>query len=234
MISSEEKARETVDEGGISTPIETEEKKPEDGYLEGYKLWVLVACLTFAGFLLMLDESIISTAIPQITTDFGSLDDVGWYGTSYLLTNCALQPLSGKIYGEFNIKKSFLTFFFIFELGSALSGAAQSAEMLIIGRAVAGIGGSGLLNGAYGIIHGIAPIEKQPRLLGIIIGLSLLGILSGPLLGGLLTEFASWRWCFYINIPSGGLTAFLLTIIHFPGEKKTAATRKRSSNDYSL
>ncbi|KAH6715640.1 major facilitator superfamily domain-containing protein [Leptodontidium sp. MPI-SDFR-AT-0119] len=207
------------------TPIETKLRKPEDGYLEGYRLWVLVGCLTFAGFLLMLDESIISTAIPKITTDFGSLNDVGWYGTAYLLTNCALQPLSGKIYGEFNVKKSFLVFF-IFELGSALSGAATSPEMLITGRAVAGMGGSGLLNGAYGIIHGIAPIEKQPRLLGIIIGLSLLGILSGPLIGGLLTEFASWRWCFYINIPSGGIAAFLLAIIPFPGEKNTTTTKQ--------
>ncbi|KAL2070336.1 hypothetical protein VTL71DRAFT_13362 [Oculimacula yallundae] len=189
MITSGEKAPKIVGDENITTPVEQKLQRSEDGYLEGYRLWVLVGCLTFAGFLLMLDESIISTAIPKITTDFGS--------------------------------KSFLVFFFIFELG-----AAQSPEMLITGRAVEGMGGSGLLNGAYGIIHGIAPIEKQPRLLGIVIGISLLGILSGPLIGGLLTEFASWRWCFYINIPSGGIAAVLLAIIPFP-EQKNATTTKQ-------
>ncbi|RDW75514.1 hypothetical protein BP6252_06656 [Coleophoma cylindrospora] len=196
--------------------------KEKNEHLEGIKLFAIVGCLTFAGFLLMLDESVISTAIPKITTDFHSLNDVGWYGTSYLLTNCALQPLSGKIYGQFNIKWTFLAFFFIFELGSALSGAAQSSNMLITGRAVAGIGGSGLLNGAYGIIHRIAPLEKQPLLLGIVIGISLLGILSGPLIGGLLTEFVSWRWCFYINLPCGAVAAALILLISIPGNKGTA------------
>ncbi|PBP21838.1 hypothetical protein BUE80_DR007346 [Diplocarpon rosae] len=215
MATSEDKFQSSIDGGAVAplAPTENGVNKTESEYLEGYKLWVLVGCLTFAGFLLMLDESVISTAIPEITTHFGSLNDVGWYGTAYLLTNCALQPLSGKIYQDF------LVFFFIFELGSALSGAATSPEMLITGRAVAGMGGSGLLNGAYGIIHGIAPLEKQPQLLGIVIGLSLLGILSGPLIGGLLTEFASWRWCFYINIPSGALAAFLIVFISFPGKK---------------
>ncbi len=77
------------------------------------------------------------------------------------LTSCAFQPLSGKIYSYFNVKWTFLAFFAIFEVGSALCGAAVSSTMLIVGRAVAGLGGSGLLNGGYTMVALAVPVAKQ-------------------------------------------------------------------------
>jgi len=94
------------------------------------------------------DRSIIATAIPQITTEFNSLDDIGWYGSSYLLTNCSFQLLWGKIYGVFPIKWTIIVSIVIFEIGSLVSGVAPTSTALIIGRAVAGLGSSGIVSGS--------------------------------------------------------------------------------------
>ncbi|KAL4964281.1 MDR family MFS transporter [Aspergillus stella-maris] len=170
---------------------------------------------------MLLDTSIVSTAIPRITSDFHSLNDVGWYGTAYLVANCAVQPLSGKMYTHFNSKWTFITFFTIFELGSAICGAAQSSNMLIVGRALAGIGSSGLMNGAFTILNACVPPARRDALTGILMGLSQLGLLSGPLIGGALTQHASWRWCFYINLPCAALIYPGLILVPIPEARTT-------------
>lgn len=86
-------------------------------------------------------------------------------------------------------------FFFIFELGSLLCAAAQDSVMLIVGRAVAGIGSSGLINGGLTIVSACLPVHKQPAATGILISFCQLGIALGPILGGAFTEYVSWRWC---------------------------------------
>ncbi|OKL64043.1 hypothetical protein UA08_00592 [Talaromyces atroroseus] len=184
--------------------------------LTGLTLLALMASITLAAFLLLLDASIVATAVPKITGQFHSLDQVGWYGTAYLAANCACQPLTGKIYTFFSIKWTYLTFFALFEIGSALCGGATSSNMLIVGRAVAGLGGSGLLNGSYTIIAATLPVAKQPSYRGILMGLAILGLVGGPLIGGVLTEYASWRWCFLINLPCGGVVALFLILIPIP------------------
>ena len=117
--------------------------------------------------------------------------DVGWYGAAYQLASAALQPLTGKIYVNFKNKWVFLSFFGLFELGSLLCGVATSSKMLIVGRAIQGMGTAGLQNGAFTIIAASAPLVKRPFLIGICQGIAQLGGVIGPLIGGALTQYTT-------------------------------------------
>ncbi|KAJ9148365.1 MFS general substrate transporter [Pleurostoma richardsiae] len=185
-------------------------------YIGGIRLVLVLSALTLVYFLIMLDNTILATAIPYITDEFHSLLDVGWYGSAYQLACAALQPMTGKIYTRLSSKWFFLGCLVLFEVGSVICGAAHSSKMLIVGRAVAGMGGSGLLNGALIILNSCVPPAKQPALMGILMGIGQLGIAAGPLIGGAFTEYVTWRWCFYINLPIGGVVAAALIFIYVP------------------
>ncbi|KAF2811345.1 efflux pump protein [Mytilinidion resinicola] len=199
------------------TPREQSEKEQENQeYVTGLKLLAVLGSVTLSGFLMLLDGTIIGTAIPNITSQFHSLPDVGWYMAAYQLASAALQPLTGKMFTYYNNKWAYLVFFTIFELGSLVCGLASSSSMLIGGRAIAGLGGSGLLNGGMTIIAGAVPLAKRPLYTGIYLGTIQVGTVCGPLVGGLLTEYASWRWCFYINLPIGAVACIFLTLVKVP------------------
>ncbi|KAF4826052.1 Efflux pump mlcE [Colletotrichum tropicale] len=135
---------------------------PTPKYLSGYRLFLVMTCVTLVCWLMFLDSSIIVTAIPAITDEFHSLGDIGWYGSAYHLANAAFQPLTGKIYRYFSSKWSFFTFLVIFELGSLICGAATSSTILIVGRVIAGMGSAGIMSGGLTIIAGSVPLEKRP------------------------------------------------------------------------
>lgn len=92
--------------------------------------------------------------------------------------------------------------------------------MLIVGRAIAGAGGSGLISGALTIIATCFPLDKRAGWTGMLMGFSQLGVVLGPILGGVFTEYVSWRWCFYINLPLGGLCTIFLLFVKIPDQIK--------------
>ncbi|KAK9426574.1 putative Major facilitator superfamily domain-containing protein [Seiridium unicorne] len=192
----------------VGGKVENASGKDDDKvYITGIQLIIVMGSLALSCFLMLLDTSILNTAIPSITAEFQSLPDIG----------CAsLQPLTGKFYTYFKAKWTYLIFFLIFELGSLICGLAKSSPMLIGGRAIAGLGGSGLMNGGMTIIAGAVPLEKRPLYTGLLIGIGQLGIICGPLIGGALTQYTTWRWCFFINLPVGGALAFLLIFCKTP------------------
>ncbi|KAE8365531.1 MFS general substrate transporter [Aspergillus caelatus] len=210
---------------GQDVPQDGDEDENDD--VTNAKVVLVVAALTATSFLVMLDMSILPTAIPQITTEFHSLGDIGWFGSAYLLASSTMQPLTGKLYLRFGLKYTFLTFLTVFELGSLLCGIAPSTKLFILARAVAGLGASGLLNGALSIIAAIAPMHKRPALIGFMLLIGQLGMVGGPVLGGLLMKYAGWRWCFYINLPIGAVSAIILSSLYIPDGfiRSTAKTK---------
>lgn len=120
---------------------------------------------------------------------------MGWYISAYTLGAATFQPLSGKLYTYLPTKLVFLSFLFLFEVGSLVCGAAPSSAALIIGRAIAGMGVSGIVNGALGIIAASVEKSQSPTYTGILFGISQMGLVVGPLVGGALTKHVTWRWC---------------------------------------
>ncbi|KAF7367324.1 Major facilitator superfamily transporter [Mycena sanguinolenta] len=180
---------------------------------KGLKLGILMFALCLAVFLVALDNTIIATAIPRITDQFKSLDDVGWYGSAYLLAVAATQLLFGKFYTFLPIKLVFLTAISLFELGSLVCGVAPNSDALIVGRAIAGLGSAGIFTGALIIIAHSVPLAKRPMYTGLISGMYGIASVAGPLMGGAFTDKVSWRWCFYINLPIGGITIFTIAFL---------------------
>ena len=195
-------------------------------YTHSFRTLVVLPCITLACFLMLLDNTVIVGAVPKITTDFKSIKNIGWYGAAYELSSAILNPLTGKVFGNFNLKWTFLVFTAIFELGSLLCGAANGPNMLIAGRAIAGLGAAGIQTGTMIIITACVPPQRRPTITGIVMGIAQLGFVAGPLISGALTEYSTWRWCFYLNLPCGAVVAILLLFGHIPELDKKPSPRE--------
>nr|MDT0657796.1 MDR family MFS transporter [Micromonospora sp. DSM 115978] len=187
---------------------------------------IVLAGLMIAMMLAMLDNMIVSTALPRIVGDFGGLNHFTWVVTAYVLGTTVSTPIWGKLGDLYGRKTIFLTSIGIFLLGSALCGMAGSElfsgpengmVQLIAFRALQGLGAGGLMVGVMAIIGDLVPPRERGRYQGMIAGIMAIAMVAGPLTGGFITDHLSWRWAFYINLPLGGAALILLvTRMHLP------------------
>jgi MFS family permease len=158
------------------------------------------------------ENNMISTAIPIITNHFKSLDDVGWYASAHFLGTSAFQVVPGKLCSASSTKLVYISSLVVYITGSAICGSSSSSTALIIGRAVSGAASAGIYPGTLMMVASSMPLEKRPMYIGLFGFVYSIASIAGPVLGGSLTDKASWRWIFYIKIPGAFI---VLTIIAF-------------------
>ncbi|MER7394208.1 MDR family MFS transporter [Streptomyces sp. NPDC000151] len=184
----------------------------------------VVLTLMVAVFLSLLDSQIVATALPRVVSDLGGLDQFGWVTTGYLIGGSAAVPVYGKLGDLFGRKRVFMSSIVVFLVGSMLCGVAQTMGQLITFRVLQGVGSGGLFICVLALIGEMFSPREGARYYGwfsITFGAA---SLAGPTLGGVLTDLASWRWVFFVNLPVGILVlAVISSLLRLPAQPKKAA-----------
>jgi DHA2 family multidrug resistance protein len=173
--------------------------------------WLIAVVVALAAFMEVLDTSIANVALPHIAGNLGASNDQStWVLTSYLVSNAIVLPISGWLSSLFGRKRFFLLCIVLFTLSSLACGAAPSLALLIVFRAIQGVGGGGLQPMAQAILADTFPPQKRGLAFALYGITAVMAPTIGPTLGGWITDNYSWRWIFYINLPIGILTLFLV------------------------
>src|SRR4029434_7996439 len=151
--------------------------------------------------------------MPRVVTSLGGLEIYSWVFSGFLLTNTVTMPLWGRLSDLYGRRRIFLAGLTIFLAGSALCGAAQNMAQLIVFRVLQGLGAGAVMPIAMTVVGELFGRERRAKLQGYISGVWGVASLLGPLIGGLLTDHASWRWVFYINLPFGAIAMALIASV---------------------
>ncbi|HEY7294303.1 MAG TPA: DHA2 family efflux MFS transporter permease subunit, partial [Dehalococcoidia bacterium] len=166
--------------------------------------WLVAIVFMFGLFMDILDSTAVNVAIPRLEADFHApLSTVEWAVTGYLLSLALFIPGAGFLSDRFGTKRTFLTAVGVFVIGSALCGQARSIEQLVAFRFLQGVGGGMMTPVSTAILSREFPGEERAKASALISIPWILAPITGPVLGGYLVTYASWRWIFYINLPVG-------------------------------
>ncbi len=176
---------------------------------------ITMAGVMLALFLSSLDQTIITTAMPQIIADLGGFTHYIWVTTAYLIASTVVMPIIGKLTDMYGRKWFYTAGIVIFTVASLFSGLSQTMTQIIIFRGVQGIGAGIMMANAFTVIGDLFPPAERGKYQGLLGGVWALSSIIGPALGGFITDTISWHWVFFINIPLGGFI-ILLFIFFFP------------------
>jgi EmrB/QacA subfamily drug resistance transporter len=162
-------------------------------------------------FLAAIEATIVATAMPTVVQQFGGLAHYSWVFSGYMLTSTVTTPVWGRLADVYGRRRPYMVAIGLFLLGSTLCGVATSMTQLIAFRALQGIGAGGMLPLGMVILGDLFSLEERARAQALFAGVWGIASIAGPLLGALLTESASWRWIFFMNLPFGAVAAFLVS-----------------------
>lgn len=176
----------------------------------GTMVGVMLALLLSA-----LDQTIVGTAMPRVVAELQGFERYAWVTTAYLVSSTAVVPIVGKLSDLYGRKPFFLSGVVIFLAASALCGFARDMPQLIVFRGVQGIGAGFITAMTFIVVGDLFPPARRGRIQGIFGSVFGLASIVGPLLGGYLTDYLSWRWVFFVNLPVG-VVALIALIVLFP------------------
>jgi EmrB/QacA subfamily drug resistance transporter len=180
-------------------------------------------------FMGAMESTVVATAMPRVVETLGNMQMYSWVFSGFLLTSTVTMPLWGRLSDLFGRRRTFLVGLGVFLAGSALSGLAADMGQLIVFRMVQGLGAGSLITIGMTIVGDLYGLERRAKMQGYISSVWGVASLVGPLLGGFLTDYVSWRWIFYINLPIGAVAMLLIaTALRGP-----SAVRPRPVIDYA-
>ncbi|PQE17061.1 hypothetical protein CJF30_00003771 [Rutstroemia sp. NJR-2017a BBW] len=208
-ISADEKIIDSSHQSGEDAPKNGDAADgPPVRQLRGV-LWVVVVIAVISPFFLFaLDNTIVADVQPKIVDTLGEIEKLPWLSVAFALGAVSVNLIWGKMYGQFNAKYLFMGSILVFEVGSAICGAAPTMNTLIVGRTICGLGGSGIYLGCMNILSVLTTDQERPAYLSLVGFMWGIGTVLGPIIGGAFTDSsATWRWSFYINLCVGGVGA---------------------------
>jgi EmrB/QacA subfamily drug resistance transporter len=171
-----------------------------------------------------LEATVVSTAMPTVIATLGGLAHYSWVFSAYLLTSTASVPIWGRLSDLYGRRQMYLTGVAIFLVGSAASGAATSMAFLIGARALQGLGAGAIIPLSMTIIGELYTLRERARTQALFSGVWGVASITGPLVGGYITDALSWRWVFYLNLPFGLLAAAVIAVA-FPASRRDMDVR---------
>jgi len=193
------------------------------------QIWLVVIAVDLAMFLAALDTTVVGTAMPTVVASLGGLSLFSWIFSIYLLTATVALPIFGRLSDLFGRRTMFLAAVWIFTGASALCGLATSMVALIAARALQGIGAGGIFGLSQAVFGELFPPHRRGKMQGYLASVWGVAALVGPLIGGLLVQYAGWRWTFFVNVPVGAAASYMLMV----GLRGLAGAGTRRRIDYA-